>query len=237
MTAQRSAGTSELRVVGSPPEGSGAGGSGRAHRLPGASRRWGAAAALAGAVTLASAPPAMAHENQVIAYGSFLAGLTHPVLGLDHLLAMVSVGIVSVIIGGRAIWTVPGTFVTMMGVGAAAGWSGVELPDIVVESAIALSVILLGGVILLNAKLPIVVAMASVGFFGFFHGFAHGAEIPTIAAPMEYAPGFMLGTVLLHLTGVLIGDIAQRYKHGVTVLRVLGGVGVVLGFLFILGVL
>ena len=59
----------------------------------------------------------------------------------------------------------------------------------------------------------------------------------TIAAPMEYAPGFMLGTVLLHLTGVLIGDIAQRYTHGVTVLRVLGGVGVVLGFLFILGVL
>ena len=63
------------------------------------------------------------------------------------------------------------------------------------------------------------------------------AEIPTIAAPTEYAPGFMLGTVLLHLTGVLIGDIAQRYKHGVTVLRIGGGVSVALGFLFILGVL
>ena len=188
-------------------------------------------------MTLAAATPAMAHENQVIAYGSFLAGLTHPVLGLDHLLAMVSVGIVSVMIGGRAIWTVPGTFVTMMAIGAAVGWSGLDVPSIVVESAIALSVILLGSVIVLDAKLPLPVAMGSVGFFGFFHGFAHGAEIPDIASPWEYAPGFLLGTILLHLTGVLIGDVARRYKYGVTVLRVAGGVFVVVGFLFFLGVL
>ena len=200
-------------------------------------RRMGASAALAAALTIVTAAPAVAHENQVIAYGSFLAGLTHPVLGLDHLLAMVSVGIVSVLIGGRAIWTVPGTFVAMMSVGAAVGWSGLDVPSILVESAIALSVILLGGVIVLDAKLPLPAAMASVGFFGFFHGYAHGAEIPDIAAPMEYAPGFLLGTVLLHLTGVLIGDIARRYKRGVTVLRIAGGVFVVIGFLFFLGVL
>jgi urease accessory protein len=200
-------------------------------------RRLGTSSALAAALTIGTADPALAHENQVIAYGSFLAGLTHPVLGLDHLLAMVSVGIVSVLIGGRAIWTVPGTFVAMMSVGAAVGWSGLDVPSILVESAIALSVILLGGVIVLDAKLPLPAAMASVGFFGFFHGYAHGAEIPDIAAPMEYAPGFLLGTVLLHLTGVLIGDIARRYKRGVTVLRIAGGVFVVIGFLFFLGVL
>lgn len=200
-------------------------------------RRAAAAGPLAAALALGLAQPAVAHENQMIAYGSFLAGLTHPVLGLDHLLAMVSVGIVSVLIGGRAIWTVPGTFVAVMAVGAAVGWSGFEVPSIVVESAIALSVILLGGVIALNARLPLPLAMASVGFFGFFHGFAHGAEIPDIAAPMQYAPGFLLGTALLHLTGVLIGDIAHRYRRGVAVLRVAGGIFVVIGSLFLLGVL
>ena len=200
-------------------------------------RRVAAAGVLATALGLGLAQPAVAHENQMISYGSFLAGLTHPVLGLDHLLAMISVGIVSVLIGGRAIWTVPGTFVAVMAVGAAVGWSGLEVPSIVVESAIALSVILLGGVIALNARLPLPAAMVSVGFFGFFHGFAHGAEIPDIAAPMQYAPGFLLGTALLHLTGVLIGDIAHRYRRGVVVLRVAGGIFVVIGMLFFVGVL
>lgn len=202
-----------------------------------APRRAAATAALAVVVTLGVAQPAFAHENQVIEYGSFLAGLTHPVLGLDHFLAMVSVGIVSAIIGGRAIWTVPGMFVVMMGVGGMAGWWGLGIPGTVVELAIALSVVLLGGVILLNQKLPTPLAMSAVTFFGFFHGFAHGAEIPDAATPMEYAPGFMMGTVLLHLLGVLIGDMAQRYQRGVTILRVAGGAFMVIGLLFILGVL
>lgn len=226
-------GTSTSRRPEAAASGPGGPTTGRTH----VAGRLGMAVLLALVVTAGPASPAMAHENQVIEYGSFLAGLTHPVLGLDHLLAMVSVGIVSVLIGGRAIWTVPGTFVTIMGVGAAAGWSELEVPSVVVESAIALSVILLGGVIALNARLPLVAAMASVGFFGFFHGFAHGAEMPEIAAPMEYAPGFLLGTILLHLTGVLLGDIAQQYRRGVAVLRVAGGAFVVLGGLFIVGVL
>ena len=200
-------------------------------------RRSAGAVLLAIVVTLSLTQSAYAHENQVIEYGSFLAGLTHPVLGLDHLLAMVSVGIVSALMGGRALWTVPGTFVLMMGVGGTAGWWGLAVPSTVVESAIALSVILLGGVILFNHKLPMPLAMGAVAFFGFFHGFAHGAEIPDAATPMEYAPGFMLGTILLHLLGVLIGDIAQRYERGVTVLRGSGGAFMVIGLLYILGVL
>ncbi len=178
------------------------------------------------------ATPAAAHENQVIQYGSFLAGLTHPVLGLDHLLAMVSVGIVSALIGGRAIWTVPGTFVTLMAVGGAVGWSGLALPDTIIELAIATSVILLGGVIVLDRRLPVPVAMAIVAFFGFFHGFAHGSEIPRIADPLVYAVGFLLGTILLHLTGVLIGDMAKRYERGLLVLRGVGVVFVAIGVLF-----
>lgn len=177
---------------------------------------------------------ALGHEDQVIEYGSFLAGLTHPVLGLDHLLAMVSVGIVSAIIGGRALWTVPSTFVIMMGVGGVAGWAWPDLPSEITELAIASSVILLGGVIAWGQAIPTPAAMAAVAFFGFFHGFAHGAEIPEIADPIVYAVGFMLGTILLHLTGVLIGEIAKRYQYGPLVLRGAGVLFVVIGASFFL---
>lgn len=181
--------------------------------------------------------PAFAHENQVIEYGSFLAGFSHPVLGLDHFLAMLSVGIVSALIGGRAIWTVPATFVAMMGVGATAGYADVGLSSTVIETGIAVSVILLGGVILLDRSLDIRIAMGFVAFFGFFHGFAHGQETPDIAEPVVYALGFLLGTILIHLLGVLIGEVAVRYTHGRVVLRAAGGLFMVLGAFFIVGVL
>ena len=188
-------------------------------------------------VTLGLDLPAMAHEGQVIRFGSFLGGLTHPVLGLDHFLAMVSVGIVSAFIGGRAIWTVPATFVTMMALGGWLGFLDLGISSRVVEIAIALSVILLGGVILLDRGLRVPVAMAAVGFFGFFHGYAHGQEIPDIARPVLYAAGFLTGTVLIHLLGVLLGDMAKRYPKGRPVLRTAGGAFVLIGGLFIAGVL
>ena len=190
---------------------------------------------LAAALMVLLAQPALGHEDQVIEYGSFLAGLTHPVLGLDHLLAMVSVGIVSAIIGGRAIWTVPSMFVIMMGVGGVVGWLFPEvLAGTVTEVAIAASVILLGGVIVWGQAIPVVAAMAAVAFFGFFHGYAHGSEIPDIANTLVYAIGFMLGTILLHLTGVLIGEVAKRYQYGLLVLRGAGMLFVVIGASFFL---
>ena len=190
---------------------------------------------LAAALRVLLAQPALGHEDQVIEYGSFLAGLTHPVLGLDHLLAMVSVGIVSAIIGGRAIWTVPSMFVIMMGVGGVVGWLFPEvLAGTVTEVAIAASVILLGGVIVWGQAIPVVAAMAAVAFFGFFHGYAHGSEIPDIADTLVYAVGFMLGTILLHLTGVLIGEMAKRYQYGLLVLRGVGVAFVVIGASFFL---
>lgn len=184
-----------------------------------------------------TAPPAIAHENQVIRFGSFLGGLLHPVLGLDHFLAMVAVGIVSVLVGGRAIWTVPATFVAIMAVGGFAGANDIGITVEFVELAIAVSVIALGAVIALDWRLKIRVAMGVVAFFGFFHGYAHGLEIPEIARPAVYAGGFLLGTALIHLLGVLIGDQARRYRKGGVVLRFVGGIFIVIGILFIGGAL
>ena len=182
---------------------------------------------------LVGAEPALAHENQVIQFGSFLGGLLHPVLGLAHFLAMVSVGIVSAIIGGRAIWTVPATFVSMMAVGGVAGANDLGVGSQVVELAIAFSVVVLGSVIALDRSLGVRTALGAVAFFGFFHGYAHGMEIPDIARPAVYASGFLVGTALIHLLGVLIGDISRRYSRGRVVMRVVGVVFVAVGVLFI----
>ena len=176
---------------------------------------------------------AFAHDGTTLPYGSFLSGLTHPVLGLDHLLAMVSVGILSAQIGGRAIWTVPATFVLVMAVGGVLGWVDVGLSAI--EMGIAFSVLALGTAIALDKTVPMVGAMIAVGIFAIFHGYAHGAEMPAVAQPVTYALGFMTGTALLHLAGVLIGDISQHYERGKLILR---GAGVAIagtGVFFLLG--
>ena len=163
------------------------------------------------------APGAWSHDGTTLPYGSFLSGLTHPVLGLDHLLAMVSVGILSAQIGGRAIWTIPATFVLVMALGGLLGWVDVGLSTI--EVGIAFSVLALGTAIAADRRVPMVATMSAVGVFAVFHGYAHGAEMPTVAKPVTYALGFMTGTALLHLTGVIIGDISQHYARGKVLLR------------------
>ena len=200
-------------------------------------RRFTGLSALSALLVLVGAAPAAAHEEQVIEFGSFLGGLLHPVLGLDHFLAMVAVGIVSAWIGGKAIWTVPATFVVMMGVGGLAGAADLGIPSEFVELAIALSVIGLGALIALDRTLNLWATMGAVAFFGFFHGYAHGMEIPDVAEPWVYAGGFLLGTALIHLLGVLIGDISHRYRAGSIALRIVGGVFVVVGALFLFGVI
>ena len=133
---------------------------------------------------------------------------------------MVSVGILSAQIGGRAIWTVPGTFVTVMALGGVLGWLDVGLTSI--EFGIAFSVLVLGIAIAADRKMPILVAMGAVAIFAIFHGYAHGAEMPTVANPVRYALGFMTGTALLHIAGVLVGDISQHYARGKVLLRIAG---------------
>ncbi|MGI9290977.1 MAG: HupE/UreJ family protein [Gammaproteobacteria bacterium] len=182
-------------------------------------------------VTLPSA--VFAHDGAQLPYGSFLSGLTHPVLGLDHFLAMVSVGILSAQIGGRAIWTVPATFVAVMAFGGLLGWIDVGLTAI--EAGIAFSVLALGTAIALDKKVPMVAAMSVVGVFAIFHGYAHGAEMPVVAQPITYALGFMTGTALLHLTGVVIGDISQHYARGKLMLRAAGVAIAGVGGFFLVG--
>ncbi len=192
---------------------------------------------LVAVAVLASTASAFGHENQVILFGPFLGGFTHPVLGLDHFIAMLSVGIVSAILGGRAIWGVPATFVSFMAIGGLLGWSKVGLAMPVVETGIALSVILLGLLIAIYRQMPAFYVAIPVAFFGTMHGYAHGAEIPSIADPVQYAAGFMIGTIVIHLAGVLIGDISRRYANGRVALRVAGGVFVLTGGLFLAGVI
>jgi urease accessory protein len=176
---------------------------------------------------------AVAHEGSSLPYGSFIAGLAHPVLGVDHFLAMVSVGILSAQIGGRAIWTVPATFVSVMAIGGLLGWLNVGLTSI--EFGIAFSVLTLGIAIAADRKLPVLVAMGAVGIFAVFHGYAHGAEMPNVANPVRYALGFMTGTALLHITGLVVGDISQHYARGKLLLRVAGAAIASAGTWFLVG--
>ncbi len=176
---------------------------------------------------------ALAHDGTTLPYGSFLSGLTHPVLGADHFLAMLSVGIVSAQMGGRAIWTVPATFVLVMALGGVLGWLDVGLTAL--EAGIAFSVLALGTVIAADKVLPVPLVMSAVGIFAVFHGYAHGAEMPVVAQPVTYALGFMSGTAFLHLAGVLIGDISQHYALGKIILRISGAAIAALGGFFLVG--
>jgi urease accessory protein len=173
-----------------------------------------------------------AHEAQSLPYGPFLSGITHPVLGFDHLLAMVSVGMISAQIGGRAIWTVPATFVIVMFMG---GLLGLNYGGITgYEIGIALSVLLLGSALAADKTLDVNFAMLAVAIFAVFHGYAHGEEIPTIAEPPPYVAGFMTGTVILHVAGVVIADISTHYEKGKILLRALGGFIALSGLYFLI---
>ena len=178
---------------------------------------------------------AYAHDGTNLGLGGFLSGMVHPVLGYDHLLAMLSVGIISAQIGGRAIWTVPATFVSVMAIGGVLGLINIGLN--VTELGIAVSLVILGLVIAAERKIPTLIVMIGVGFFAIFHGYAHGAEMPDTAEPFLYALGFLVGTALIHIAGVVIGDISRHYERGKVVLRVGGALIAVVGLLFIFGVL
>jgi urease accessory protein len=141
----------------------------------------------------------------------FVSGLTHPLLGLDHLFAMIAIGLWAAQQGGRALWTVPAAFVGAMGLGGLFAWSGGALPH--VETAIALSVLVLGLLIATRRHAPVLAGMAIAGVFALFHGYAHGLEMPQATSPVLYALGFALATACLHgvgIAGSLIGRHAMR---------------------------
>ncbi len=174
--------------------------------------------------------PVFAHG--VSSGGSFTSGLSHPALGFDHLLAMVSVGMMSAQMGGKAIFLVPLNFVMMMVVGAALGILGYSLPF--VETGIAFSVLVLGLALAADRRFPAVLAFMLVSCFAIFHGHAHGMEMPVLAEPVLFAFGFTSGTAGIHLVGVLIGLFAMRNSGSRQVLRYIGASIACIGFYLLL---
>ena len=176
--------------------------------------------------------PAIALAHSEVAGNGFVSGFMHPILGYDHLLAMLSVGIVSAQLGGRAIWTVPTVFVLSMVVGGAIGVLQIPLP--LVEEGVALSVIVLGiGIIFAQKQRNVILIMLFVSFFGMLHGHAHGVEMPKSASPIYYSFGFVTSTSLIHLLGVFVGYTLTSKFMWRKVLGYLGGAVSVTGcFLF-----
>jgi urease accessory protein len=142
------------------------------------------------------------------ATNGFSGGFTHPLSGLDHILAMVAVGLWAAQLGGRSRWMIPTAFVSLMIVGGALGMAGVHVPA--VESGIAASVLVLGLLIAGAVRLLMFAGMALVGLFAIFHGHAHGTEIPAAASGLTYAVGFVLATIALHAAGIGLGLLAQK---------------------------
>ncbi|TWA70243.1 urease accessory protein [Azospirillum brasilense] len=159
-------------------------------------------AGLAGVLSVALALPAAAHTGHA-GDAMFVQGLLHPLTGIDHLLAMVAVGVWAAQNGGRALWLLPAAFIAMLSGGAALGMAGIALPA--VEAGIAASVAVLGLLVLLNKRVPATAAALLVGAFAVLHGHAHGTEMPQTADPLLYGLGFVLSTALLHGTGIALG--------------------------------
>tara|TARA_B100001123_G_C15073349_1_gene932506 strand:- start:248 stop:862 length:615 start_codon:yes stop_codon:yes gene_type:complete len=183
-----------------------------------------------------------AYAHTFIGMVGFFDGISHPVLGFDHFIAMVSVGIISAQIGGRAIWTIPTTFVFIMIIGGIIGIyaelnqisQSLKLINIenqiffadflfmIIEIGILISVIALGLIIAIEKILSVQLIITAVGIFGFFHGSAHGLEMPQAINPIFFALGFAVGTSILHIFGLIIGHYLIKTKLSTMILRVTG---------------
>jgi urease accessory protein len=192
-------------------------------------KRWKRYAAL-GAALLALAPAtALAHREAGQAAG-FLAGLAHPISGLDHVLAMIAVGLWGAVLGPPAIWVLPVAFPVVMAFGGLMGLLGIPVPG--VEIGIAISAIVLGAMVLVELRPSLWLAAAVVAFFAIFHGHAHGRELPEGTSALLYSLGFVMATGLLHAVGILLG-VVHRWSAGRQAVRAAGG-GVALAGLFFL---
>ncbi len=176
--------------------------------------------------------PALAHAHVGIGAGGappdgFLAGLSHPFGGIDHLCAMLAVGLWAAQMGQRAVWAAPSSFLILMAIGSLLGASGMNPPFI--EQGILLSVLLLGLLITAAVRLPLAASVGLVGLFALCHGFAHGSEMPASASGLAYASGFMLATAALHLLGIGMGlltrNLSKPYliRHAGALIAAAGG--------------
>ncbi len=171
--------------------------------------------------SLLVAASAQAHTG-VGSTSGFLHGIEHPLGGLDHLLAMVAIGLWAAQLGGRAMWALPATFVSVMALGGLLGMVGISVPF--VEFGILASVLGLGVFIAAAMKLPLPVTLAIAAFFALFHGYAHGVEMPAMASGWAYAAGLVISTLALHACGLAAG-MAFKILSSPTLTR-LAGAGV-----------
>ena len=199
-------------------------------------RRSGAAAPawartiIGGTLMICLASPAWAHSESSVT-GGFLAGVSHPLAGLDHLLAMVAVGLWGAFLGRPLIYLLPVIFPSVMAGGAILGMLGTSFPP--VEIGIAFSVLLLGGLIAAAQSWPIWAASIVVGIFALFHGYAHGQELPVAADPVGYSLGFVLSTGLLHIFGIGLGFLTRLPGRLAILPRLIGGGIALAGVVFL----
>lgn len=164
--------------------------------------------------------------------GGLFSGLMHPLAGLDHVVAMVGVGLWGAFLGTPAIWVLPVVFPLVMALGGLLGVLGVPLPG--VEVGIALSAVVIGGMVATRTRPALGIAAAIVAVFAVFHGHAHGAELPAAAHPLAYSLGFVVSTGVLHLAGIAFGTLV-RWPAGVTAVRAGGGLITLAGLFFLVG--
>lgn len=188
---------------------------------------------LCGLAALMMTGPVLAHTETGDTSG-FLSGFFHPLFGLDHVVAMVAVGLWGAFLRAPAIWLLPIVFPLVMALGGALGIAQIEVPD--VETGIALSAVILGLCVAFAFKPPLWVAAIIVGAFAIFHGHAHGTEMPDAANAMSYALGFVIATGSLHLCGIAFGALA-RWPSGTVLVRSAGGLIAVAGGAFLSGVM
>lgn len=181
-------------------------------------------------IVLAATAPALAHTGE--SAGGFLSGLSHPVFGPDHVVAMVAVGLWGAFLGAPAIWLLPVVFPLVMAAGGVLGIIGVPLPA--VETGIASSAIILGLMVALAARPPLWAAAVLVGAFAIFHGYAHGKELPDGANAVAYSAGFVIATGLLHLCGIAFGWLS-RWPAGRLAVRGAGGAIALVGVAYLGG--
>lgn len=178
--------------------------------------------------------PAFAHVGLGHVAG-FTHGFVHPFSGLDHIIAMVAVGLYAANQGGRNLWLVPSAFVGTMIVGGALGYLGVPLP--LVEGGIGVSVVVMSLVVAAGVNLPTVAAMALVSLFALFHGHAHGSEGTALASFLPYAAGFVMATASLHFAGISLGlgldklgtSASLALKRAVGVSGAIAGIAILVG--------
>lgn len=175
---------------------------------------------------------AFAHSDASSLQGGFVTGFLHPIMGLDHVVAMIAVGLWGVFLGKPAIWILPVIFPLVMAFGGALGVAGIEIPAI--EAGIALSGVVLGLAVAFAFKPPLWVAAIIVGAFAIFHGHAHGTELPNATSPLIYSIGFVTGTGLLHMAGIAFGELS-RWPWGKMAVRAGGVVIAAIGGAFLSG--